>query len=814
MSKRIIEISVNDEYVVGSGVVIGAEGSDNSVILRAKFNDTWVGLNIYATFRDAKGENPTVELLLPTMLQDGKVMTYDIEVPKSATAIDGKMCVVFSGFAVSEVSSYEIKTGTEENIKLVYRDAVINTTNAYFRVLPSDFSALDVKDEAEATVLEKVLSEINGFDEKETERRAAENERESAEQERETAEKARDKKIDEIYEAYESGQLKGEKGDPGSVNVVQTPGDSETDAMSQKATTEYVKEYIPKVGTRNLANVNFENAALSTVDGSFIKVNTGLDHVGAPEYIEVTGGETYTFSWKTDVIRAGLEVFQYTDSKTLIKITSVSVSALKYTVTLDETCRYVRIHIYAWDTGIPWEDVLLKDFQCEHGTVATEYILPQQIDNSLINAKELAAKMPPSKFDHAALGVPTIEFNGDISSMSKDNAVTLSYKYGDRSGTCTLKWQGSSSVIFPKKNYTVKFDTAFEAKGADSSLGSPAWGEQKKYCLKADWVDFSHCRNVVTARLWGQLLRSRRDSFEYLAKLKGLTNGGAIDGFPCFVVINGEWQGIYNFNIPKDGWMLGMGEGTKEAIVCADWTGAKCAFKTTEDLRTDGSPYDFEIEYVTDEDNAEWVQTSLNTLIQACIDCDGTDLSTIEQYLDINSAIDYYILVTAMCGSDNIKKNYLLSTYDGTKWFFTPYDMDGTWGMTCMGDSFEYVGDREYVRALSGVTIETARYFKTVANTHRLMEIIYKYMPRRLIDRYKYVRERRLSSGYLEYLLEYHIRKIPMTAFEEEAKKWKTIPSTQVSNANQITRWAREKLEILDYEIELLESSLASTNEA
>ena len=161
MAKRIIEISVNDEYVVGSGVVIGAAGDDESATLRVAFSDTWAGLNIYATFRDSKGESPTVELLMPSMLVLGEAMKYDVVVPAAATAHAGKMSVVFSGFAVSEVSSYEIKTGTEENIKLVYRDAVINTTNAYFRVLPSDFSALDVKDHTEATVLEKVLSEIN-----------------------------------------------------------------------------------------------------------------------------------------------------------------------------------------------------------------------------------------------------------------------------------------------------------------------------------------------------------------------------------------------------------------------------------------------------------------------------------------------------------------------------------------------------------------------------------------------------------------------------------------------------------------------------
>lgn len=161
MAKRIIEISVNDEYVVGSGVVIGAAGSDESVILRVTFGDTWVGLNIYATFRDPKGESPTVELLMPSMLVPGEAMKYDVVVPAASTKYDGKMSVVFSGFEITADNIYDAETGAYN--KLVYRDAVINTTNAYFRVLPSDFSALDVKDEAEATVLEKVLSEINAF---------------------------------------------------------------------------------------------------------------------------------------------------------------------------------------------------------------------------------------------------------------------------------------------------------------------------------------------------------------------------------------------------------------------------------------------------------------------------------------------------------------------------------------------------------------------------------------------------------------------------------------------------------------------------
>jgi hypothetical protein len=160
MAKRIIEISVNDEYVVGSGVVIGAAGADESVILQVEFNEIWDGLNIYATFRDAKGETPTVKMLMPSMLVVGELRKYQITVPAAATKYDGKMSLVFSGFAVSESYLYA-KDGETVAQKLVYRDAVINTANAYFRVLPSAFSALDVVDQDEVTLLEQVLEEIN-----------------------------------------------------------------------------------------------------------------------------------------------------------------------------------------------------------------------------------------------------------------------------------------------------------------------------------------------------------------------------------------------------------------------------------------------------------------------------------------------------------------------------------------------------------------------------------------------------------------------------------------------------------------------------
>jgi hemerythrin-like domain-containing protein len=124
---RYIDCEVNDEFVTGSGVVIGAEGSHNDVALRLTFGDMWIGLNIYATFTDAQGSGSAVVMLMPSMLEDGKTMTYIVPIPADAKRYAGKSMLTLSG--------YSIVNGTQV-------DKATNTVTAQFRVLKSDYRLL------------------------------------------------------------------------------------------------------------------------------------------------------------------------------------------------------------------------------------------------------------------------------------------------------------------------------------------------------------------------------------------------------------------------------------------------------------------------------------------------------------------------------------------------------------------------------------------------------------------------------------------------------------------------------------------------
>ncbi len=393
-------------------------------------------------------------------------------------------------------------------------------------------------------------------------------------------------------------------------------------------------------------------------------------------------------------------------------------------------------------------------------------------------------------FDPTVYGLPVLHLTGDISpiAVSKDNTVTLSYVYGEQTGTCTLKGQGATSYKKAKElvdngkagkfNYTIKFDTAFEA--------SEGWGIQKKYCLKANWIDHTHSRNVVSAKIWGRIVKSRTTAN---ANLSGLVNGGAVDGFPIVIMLNNEFHGLYTFNIPKDGWMFGLVEDTTKTQAVFGANDHELATQFKGLLAGDES--DFELEFISDEDNTAWATSSLNRLIQACIDSWGGDLdTTVAQYLDWDSAIDYLIWVVVCKGTDMVDKNYILTTFDGTKWCFTAYDMDSTYGLNWDGSGLS--------RPVSNIN------FDECANTHRVYELIKRFKTNALKARYTELRKDILSESRMCQLFENFAWAIPSPVALEDVKKYPTILGSSVNGIDQIARFIKMRLEQCDKWIDAL----------
>ena len=279
--------------------------------------------------------------------------------------------------------------------------------------------------------------------------------------------------------------------------------------------------------------------------------------------------------------------------------------------------------------------------------------------------------------------IPKVFIDGIIPTTKDDVNAELTYisKTLTFHSYITIKCQGTSSMKYPKKNFTIKLFED-EARSQKKKIGFKNWGEQNKFCLKANWIDISHARNIVSARLWGDIVKSRGNYNELPELLKTSPNQGAIDGFPIKVYANGVYQGRYTWNIPKDSWMTNMDdELNTHSILCGEDYDSGCFRAAAQINERDWSD---EL-HGTCPDN---IKTRWNEVISFVMNSTDEEFKTnLGNYFDIPSLLDYELFGLAACGSDSFGKNQIYMTYDGNKWIASMYDLDTTWGMYWNGET-------------------------------------------------------------------------------------------------------------------------------
>lgn len=377
---------------------------------------------------------------------------------------------------------------------------------------------------------------------------------------------------------------------------------------------------------------------------------------------------------------------------------------------------------------------------------------------------------------------------------SKDNASTAKVTLENMPGLdeesvesyVNVKLQGSSSMGYAKKNFTIKLVKDAQETQKNKMEIVSGWGAESKYCLKANYIDHSHARNVVSAKLWGDIVRSRDSADE---TIKNLVNGGAIDGFPIKVYINGDYQGLYTFNIPKDGWMLGMdSETVNQAILCGEQHSGSSAFL---------APYnnsDWSLEYATNEDDVAWIESSFNRFYYFLRDSSDAEFKEhISEYTDLNACIDYMIFIQAVCGMDCLDKNMLLVTFDGGEhWFPSAYDLDTTFGIHWNGQSFYEDNTMASVESLNS------------RSPSLLWKRLRAVFPDEVNERYAQLREGPLSLENIITRFDDFCSQIPNGLYDIDvngvnpAGSYYSVPQSDRSNVNQIVTYAEKHLKYVD----------------
>lgn len=98
---RTIPLKIQNEYIAGDKVLIGAAGSHNDVVLRMEFSPMWDGLAKTVQFCDALGESTVEVLLAAQMLENGTTNVYRVPVPNGAKKYAGDMAFSIKGAEAS-----------------------------------------------------------------------------------------------------------------------------------------------------------------------------------------------------------------------------------------------------------------------------------------------------------------------------------------------------------------------------------------------------------------------------------------------------------------------------------------------------------------------------------------------------------------------------------------------------------------------------------------------------------------------------------------------------------------------------------------
>lgn len=419
--------------------------------------------------------------------------------------------------------------------------------------------------------------------------------------------------------------------------------------------------------------------------------------------------------------------------------------------------------------------------------------------------KDLASKINNgttiNNVEPALMDMPRIYFSEGILPTSK-TATVMKFDYYSKTneyhGYVDIKCQGTSSMVYPKKNFTIKSYTD-KAKTKKLKIDFKGWGKQSKFCLKANWIDITHARNIVAARLWGDVIKTRSDYATALPELlRTSPNQGAIDGFPVLVYSNGVYQGRYTLNIPKGGWMSNMDDALDtHCILCGENFEGAC-FRALPYIN--GNDWSDELHDVV----PATIKTSWTNAVKFVMESSDAEFkANLSNYFDVNSLIDYLLYGHTICHIDGFGKNQLFFTYDGVHWIASVYDLDSTFGLWWDGSkliSYDTVVSRALEREDTSA-LGNLLYIKLVDN-----------FTDQLKTRYAELRKDVLSASHIIQKFEEFNDVCPKDIVQEDYASttgegnFTAIPSVSINNIQQIRKFIVDRLTYVDNYINNLQA--------
>ena len=443
----------------------------------------------------------------------------------------------------------------------------------------------------------------------------------------------------------------------------------------------------------------------------------------------------------------------------------------------------------------------IKDFRVYRRALTDDEI----VNNLIAQERDIIKQKTLYDFNFENKTLPTIRMYGDTTNMTLENAVPMRVKYispnTEKYGQpfdlpyCEVYWQGTSSLDYVLKNYNIRLK---DENNADAYYTPyPNGVKENLFCLKADYMESSHSRNVGIAKFVENCMYDTKNP----AQLKDSKVRNCIEGFPILLYINDELQGVYNFNTDRYSVATyGYTDPDKHLVyeISANSdTTAGAFFKWSPESGKSEIDYykaDFRSIYpstrVAGNDNF----AEIKRLVEWVNDASDEDFrDNLDQYFNREYLLRYYIFAMMFGAVDSLGKNMKLASWDGRIWYPQVYDADTSIGLDNTGflkfDMDIEVGDE-------GVYNTTSSQLWSKVKLLLWNEIKSEYARMR--------NDRFTLDNVFKYIVDEQMSKIPATYYNRDMQtKYLNFGSSYLyalhgKGEQQIKYWLQGRLIYLD----------------
>ncbi|MDC7993555.1 CotH kinase family protein [Altibacter sp. HG106] len=286
---------------------------------------------------------------------------------------------------------------------------------------------------------------------------------------------------------------------------------------------------------------------------------------------------------------------------------------------------------------------------------------------------------------------PVVRISYEADTLKKHPRVPATFSYYDADTAfaqpITMRLRGNISLQFPKKNFDIEFQEEGSTTESEDVLLKNL-REDDDYVLDGMYNEALRLRAKTALAMWQE-----QRPWTYSKKGKSGPEGFYVDLF-----VNDTYRGIYYLGEQVDRKLMRLkkkdGDTVRGELFKAGYYADGTKFIAAPDFKNSLPTWaGFEMEYPYEDYVAFY--DNLHAFMKFLTTSSASEFSQhLEQWLDVENAIDYFLFVNAIRATDNLGKNFYFGRYDNDEpYLFIPWDVDGSFGVIQAGKRIPTTND-------------------------------------------------------------------------------------------------------------------------